>query len=71
MSKPDRTFHKAISASYTLVGSIILFGGLGYILKMKFSNDNWLIGCLITGALIGLYELYKLTNKWFIFLMLL
>ena len=71
MSKPDNTFHKAISASYTLVGSIVLFGGIGYILKIKLSNDNWLIGCLITGSLIGLYELYKQINKWFISLMLL
>ena len=63
MSKPDNTFHKAISASYTLVGSIVLFGGIGYILKIKLSNDNWLIGCLITGSLIGLYELYKQINK--------
>ena len=71
MNKHNKNFHKAISASYTLVGSVILFGGIGYILKMKFSNDNWLIGCLITGALIGLYELYKQINKWFIFSMLL
>ena len=68
MNKPNKSFHKAISASYTLVGSVVLFGGVGYILKTKLNNENWLIGCLITGALIGLYELYKQINKWFIFL---
>ena len=63
MSKPDNTFHKAISASYTLVGSIVLFGGIGYILKIKLDNENWLTGFLIAGAFIGLYELYKQINK--------
>jgi len=63
MSKHNKNFQNAISASYTLVGAILLFGGMGYILKNKFNNENWLIGCLITGALIGLYELYKQINK--------
>ena len=61
--KLPENFQKAISASYTLVGAIILFGGVGYILKIKFNNEYWLSGCLIVGAFIGLYELYKQVNK--------
>ena len=63
MNKSNKNFQKSIAASYTLVGSIILFGGIGYILKNKLNSEYWLIGCLIAGALIGLYELYKQIYK--------
>ena len=63
MNKPNKNFQKSIVASYTLVGSILLFGGIGYILKSKLNSDYWLIVCLIAGALIGLYELYKQIYK--------
>ena len=63
MKLPNKNFQKAIAASYTIVGSIILFGGIGYFLKMKLNNDYWLTGCLIVGALVGLYELYKQIRK--------
>ena len=63
MKPPSNNFQKAIAASYTLIGSLIIFGGIGYFLKNKFKNDYWLTGCLIFGAMIGLYELYKHINK--------
>jgi len=63
MNKPNKNFQKAIAASYTLLGSLILFGGIGYFLKIKLKNEHWLTGCLILGAIIGLYELYKQINK--------
>ena len=63
MNKYNKTLQKAITVSYTLVGSLLLFGGIGYILKIKLDNENWLTGCLIAGAFIGLYELYKQINK--------
>ena len=63
MKLRNKNFQRAVAASYTLVGAIILFGGIGYILKMRLNNGNWLTGCLIAGAVIGLYELYKQINK--------
>ena len=63
MNKSNKNFQKAIAASYTLLGSLILFGGIGYFLKIKLKNEYWLTGCLILGAIIGLYELYKQIYK--------
>ena len=63
MKLPNKNFQKAIAASYTLVGAIILFGGVGYVLKIKSNNEHWLTGCLIAGAVIGLYQLYKQIYK--------
>ena len=71
MKKSNQNLQKAISVSYTLVGSILLFGGVGYILNNKLNNKFWLIGGLVFGSVIGLYELYKQINKkWFIYLIL-
>ena len=63
MNKQDNNFQKAIAASYTILGSILIFGSIGYILNKKFNNENWLVGFLIFGSFIGLYELYKQVNK--------
>ena len=63
MKKSNQNLQKAISVSYTLVGSILLFGGVGYILNNKLNNKFWLIGGLVFGSVIGLYELYKQINK--------
>ena len=63
MNKYNKNLQKAISTSYTLVGAILLFGGIGYILAKQLNNKNWLIGLLILGAIIGLYETYKQINK--------
>ena len=63
MNKFNKNFQQAITVSYTLLGSILLFGAIGYFLSKKFHNELWLIGCLFFGALIGLYELYKQIKK--------
>ena len=63
MNKQDNNFRKAIAVSYTLLGSILIFGSIGYILNKKLNNENWLVGFLIFGSFIGLYELYKQINK--------
>ena len=47
MNKYNKNLQKAISTSYTLVGAILLFGGIGYILAKQLNNKNWLIGLLI------------------------
>ena len=63
MNKSKKTLQIAISVSYTLVGAILLFGGIGYYLSNKFQNSFLFFGGLILGAIIGLYELYKQINK--------
>ena len=63
MSKPNISLQKAITASYTLLGSLSFFGFVGYLLNEKFSNLFWFIGSLIIGACIGLYEVYKQINR--------
>tara|TARA_Y100001968_G_scaffold127935_1_gene116808 strand:- start:623 stop:814 length:192 start_codon:yes stop_codon:yes gene_type:complete len=63
MNKFNKNLQKAISISSTILGSILLFGIIGFFLKNKFDNPIWLISCLISGAIIGLYEMYKQINK--------
>ena len=63
MNKFNKTLQKAITASSTLMGSLFLFGIIGYFLKNKFHNDYLLIIFLIMGAIIGLYNLFKQIKK--------
>lgn len=63
MNKFNKNLQKAISISSTILGSILLFGTIGFFLKNKFDNPVWLIVCLIFGSIIGLYEMYKQINK--------
>jgi len=50
----------AAGASYTLVGGIILLGGIGYAVDRWQGSAPWglLIG-LILGVVVGFYELVK------------
>ena len=64
MNKFNKNLQKAISVSSTILGSILLFGIIGFFLKNKFDNPVWLIVFLILGSMIGLYEMYKQINKW-------
>jgi F0F1-type ATP synthase assembly protein I len=50
----------AASASYTLIGAIILLGGLGYAVDLWRGTAPWglLIGLLL-GLVTGFYELVK------------
>ena len=63
MNKFNRNLQKSLSAASTLIGSLLLFGVLGYYLTEKFNNQLYLICFLIFGALVGLYDLYKQINK--------
>ena len=67
MRKYNRSLQKALSISSTILGSLGLLGGTGYFLSKKFNNDLWLL-LIIVGAIVGLYELYKQINKWFLYL---
>jgi ATP synthase protein I len=50
------------AAAYTLIGGIILFGAIGYALDRWLGSEPWmLIGGLLTGMVVGFYELVKTT----------
>jgi F0F1-type ATP synthase assembly protein I len=47
-------------ASYTLIGAIMLLGGIGYAVDRWLSTSPWfLLGGLVLGIIIGFYELAK------------
>jgi F0F1-type ATP synthase assembly protein I len=51
-------------ASYTLVGGIILLGGIGYFADGRFGTAPWLLVTgLALGILVGFYELVKTTRR--------
>jgi F0F1-type ATP synthase assembly protein I len=48
----------AAAASYTLIGAIILLGGIGYALDAWLGTSPWcLLGGLLLGLIVGFYEL--------------
>ena len=50
----------AAGASYTLIGAIILFGGIGYAIdSWRGSSPGFLVGGLLLGIVVGMYELAK------------
>ena len=50
----------AASVSYTLIGAILLLGGIGYALDEWRGTSPWfLFGGLILGLIVGFYELAK------------
>ena len=50
----------AASASYTLVGAILLLGGIGYALDNWRGTSPWfLLGGLLLGLIVGFYTLVR------------
>ena len=50
----------AAAVSYTLIGAILLLGGIGYALDKWFDTSPWcLFGGLILGFIVGFYELAR------------
>ena len=50
----------AAMASYTLIGAIMLLGGIGYAIDEWRGTSPWfLLGGLILGLVVGFYELAK------------
>lgn len=48
------------AASYTLIGAIILLGGIGYALDSWRGTSPWfLLAGLLLGVVVGFYELAK------------
>ena len=51
----------AVAAGYTLIGAIVLFGGVGYALDAWRGTTPWfLLGGLLLGIVVGFYELAKI-----------
>jgi F0F1-type ATP synthase assembly protein I len=49
------------AAGYTLVGAILLLGGLGFALDKWLNASPWfLLGGLLLGIVVGFYELSKI-----------
>lgn len=54
----------AASASYALIGAILLLGGVGYALDVWLGTGPWLVGAgLLTGLIVGFYELVKTAGR--------
>jgi F0F1-type ATP synthase assembly protein I len=54
----------AAAASYTLIGAIILLGGIGYAVDSWQGTAPWgLVIGLILGIVVGFYELVTMTQK--------
>ena len=50
----------AAAASYTLIGAIILLGGIGYAVDEWRGTSPWfLLGGLLLGLIVGFYDLAK------------
>jgi len=50
----------AAAVSYTLIGAILLLGGIGYALDRWLDTTPWcLFGGLILGIIVGFYELAR------------
>jgi F0F1-type ATP synthase assembly protein I len=50
----------AAGAGYTLIGAILLFGAIGYgIDSWRGSSPGFLVGGLLLGIVVGMYELAK------------
>jgi F0F1-type ATP synthase assembly protein I len=50
----------AVMVSYTLIGAIILLGGIGYAIDGWLGTSPWfLLGGLFLGLIVGFYELAK------------
>jgi F0F1-type ATP synthase assembly protein I len=50
----------AAGAGYTLIGAILLLGGIGYAVDSWRGTSHWfMLGGLILGVVVGMYELAK------------
>jgi F0F1-type ATP synthase assembly protein I len=48
----------AVAASYTLLGAILLLGGIGYALDSRFgTSPAFVVAGLLLGVVVGLYSL--------------
>jgi F0F1-type ATP synthase assembly protein I len=58
LSETIRRAGPAATASYSLIGAIVLFGGLGYLVDRWLQTSPWLMfGGLMVGLVVGFYQL--------------
>jgi F0F1-type ATP synthase assembly protein I len=61
MQENLRSIGPAAAAGYTLIGSILLMGGIGYALDAWRGTSPWfLISGLLVGLIVGFFELAKI-----------
>jgi F0F1-type ATP synthase assembly protein I len=54
----------AAAAGYTLIGAILLLGGIGYALDNWRGTSPWfLLGGLLLGIVVGFYELARIVFR--------
>ena len=54
----------AAMGSYTLIGAIMLLGGIGYAVDLWRGSSHWfLLTGLVLGMIVGFYELAKAVFK--------
>ncbi len=64
MQENVRRAGPAASAGHTLVGAILLLGGIGYLVDRWADTFPWfLMGGLMLGIIVGFYELAKTVFK--------
>ena len=60
MQESLRKSGPAASASYTLIGAIVMLGGAGYAIDSWQGTEPWfLLGGMVLGIVVGFYELAK------------
>ncbi len=67
LEKAAKSFQETVTragpvalASYTLIGAILVLGGIGYSLDLWRGSGHWfLLGGLLLGIIVGFYELAK------------
>ena len=60
MQKIIKQSGPAMSASYTLIGSVIILGAIGYFIdRWKDSSPIFLMLGLLIGIIVGFYEIAK------------
>ena len=54
----------AATASYTLIGAVLLLGGVGYLVDQWWDTSPWFVlAGLLLGVIVGFYELAKAVWK--------
>ena len=60
MTDDARRAGSAATASYTLIGAIVMLGGIGYAIDQWRGTAPWfLLSGLLLGVAVGFYELVK------------
>ena len=60
MQENIRRAGPAATASYTLIGGILLFGGIGFFVDRWQGTSPWfLLAGLVLGIIVGFYELAR------------